>query len=143
MIQESHQEFCFRYLEFCFCNLEFYIENSVLAKHNSKIRSHILVQERMGYWNYGISSFLKSIRRTRTSYCSQSEWAFHAKFLHEKPIFFLLLAIFFAPLSLENSQYQKENIMRSLERANQGSFWLGSIYIKSLLNNIIISRVIE
>ena len=44
-----------------------------------------------------------------------------------KALFLLLLAIFYALLSLENSQYQKENRMRSLERPNPGSFWLGSL----------------
>ena len=33
-------------------------------------------------------------------YYSQSEWDFHSNFLHEKHIFFLLLAIFFVPLRL-------------------------------------------
>ena len=44
----------------------------------------------------------------QNKYCSQLEWAFHAKFLYEKPIFFSLLVIFFVPLSLENSQKEKE-----------------------------------
>ena len=52
---------------------------------------------------------------------------FHAYFLHGKPIFFSLLAIFFVLLSLENSQKEKENRMSLLKRTNPGSFWLGAI----------------
>ena len=57
---------------------------------------------------------------------------FMQNFYMKSPFSFLLLAIFFAPLSLENSQYQKESRMRSLERANPGSFWLGSIILIKL-----------
>ena len=51
-------------------------------------------------------------------------------------VFFSLLAIFFVQLSLENSQYQKENRMRSLEHPNPCSFWLGPISQIILLTNI-------
>ena len=60
-------------------------------------------------------------------YCSQFKWAFQSNFLHEKPIFFSLLAFFFVPLSLENSKKEKEKKIRWLESSNPGSFWLGSI----------------
>ena len=75
------------------------------------------------------------------SYCSQLELAFQAIFFHENPIFFSLLAIFFVPLTLENSQ--KENRMRWLESSDPGSFWLGAIVRSKVKNSELLITIAE
>ena len=76
------------------------------------------------------SNYLLSLKASiYETYYPQSERAFHANFLHEKSIFFLLIflfAIFLVLLSLENSE-NKKNTMRSLERLYLCSFSLRAI----------------